>query len=330
LEILFGLIPGTFEGTYEGWTRRIYTDDLKPVVAAFESCAAGMRERMDFSYRVILPDGNMRWLEGSGRLLYGPGNEPIRLVGVCIDVTERRLSEQALRRTNEELKQFAYAASHDLQEPLRTVISYTQLLARTTKAKLSVDESRFMQFITESSERMLDLIRDLREYLEVSGDGAEHRPVDLNHTLATVLQNLQVAVRESAAVVTSEPLPVVSGKETHFVQLLQNLVSNGIKYRREGVPPVLRISSRKVDGEWEFRVQDNGQGIARDYWGRVFGVFKRLHGKNIPGTGIGLALCQRVVERYGGRIWLDSEPGEGSTFFFTLPLAIVKETNEPS
>jgi PAS domain S-box-containing protein len=326
-EKLFGIAPGTFEGTQEAWMRRVHPEDVKEVMTAFKACAAGHQERMEFAYRALLPDASTRWLEGSARLLYGHDGQPVRLVGVCVDVTERRLSEQALRRNNEELKQFAYAASHDLQEPLRTVISYTQLLTRNARGKLAPEEKRFMQFIVESSERMMDLIRDLREYLEVSGDGSEQGPVDLNQTLATVLQNLQVAIRESGAAVSQDTLPVVLGKEAHFLQLLQNLLSNGMKYRRDGVPPVLHVSARRMDNEWEFSVRDNGQGIAREYWARVFGVFKRLHGKSIPGTGIGLALCQRVVERYGGRIWLDSEPGAGSTFFFTLPFTAIRETS---
>ena len=165
---------------------------------------------------------------------------------------------------------------------------------------------------------MSELLADLLSFTEVGGDETALVPVDLEIVLRTVTQNLQAAIKESGTVLTHSPLPTVGGRQVHFVQLLQNLVSNAIKYRGQSAP-IVHISAEQRDGEWLFAVTDNGRGIAAEYHEQIFGVFKRLHGKEIAGTGIGLAICQRVVERRGGRIWVESEAGHGAKFCFTLP-----------
>lgn len=256
-----------------------------------------------------------------------------RIVGaskVARDITERARQEAALRELNTalrlaniDLQHFAFAAAHDLQEPLRMVTTYTQLLSRVLADSLNDDSSEYIRQVIGGSKRMSALLHDLLAYTEVSRDQDKGRvAVNLNLTLQAALANLDEAIRESGAIVQSDSLPTVSGNEIPLLQLFQNLISNAIKYRSEAAPRV-QISVVQAGAEWTFRFRDNGIGIAPEYHERVFGVFKRLHGKEIPGTGIGLAICQRVVERLGGRIWVESEGcGNGSAFCFTLPAAI--------
>jgi signal transduction histidine kinase len=231
-----------------------------------------------------------------------------------------RLSNAALLRANEDLRQFAFAASHDLQEPLRMTTTYSQLLVDSYRGSLEGDAELCVRYITEGTKRMRILLSDLLTYAQVAETHEALRPVSLDAARQKALENCKAAINESKAVVESDELPAVTGYEPHFVQLFQNLVGNAIKYRSEK-PPRISISVRQDGEQWLFVVKDNGIGIAADYHKLIFGVFKRLHGKEIPGTGIGLAICKRVVERYGGNIWVDSQIGEGSAFRFTLPVS---------
>jgi PAS domain S-box-containing protein len=240
-------------------------------------------------------------------------------------VRQHELTEQAqalnylLQRANEDLKQYAFAASHDLQEPLRMVTSYSQLLIEGHRGQLDGEAQLCVDFITKGAKQMRDLFANLLTYTEAGADNCEpNELIDLNAIFEKVKQNLKLAVEESGAVVTSGDLPTVHGHDARFVQLFQNLIGNAIKYRGD-LPPRIHVSAEHRDAEWRFAVTDNGIGIEPEYYLTIFGVFKRLHGTAIPGTGIGLAICQRVVERYGGRIWVESKVGQGTTFYFTLP-----------
>jgi light-regulated signal transduction histidine kinase (bacteriophytochrome) len=230
-----------------------------------------------------------------------------------------RASNQALVRANDDLNQFAFAASHDLQEPLRMITSYSQLLLNGYRGDLGGEPGLCVDFISRGTKRMRDLLSDLLAYTQLSTDGqAEREIVDLNLVFQKALENLESCLEESKASVRSEHLPLVNGHSARFVQLFQNLIENAIKYRSDSAPEVSVRTA--ADGQnWHISVADNGIGIAPEYHARIFGVFKRLHGNRIPGTGIGLAICQRVVERYGGRIWVESDGKKGSTFHFTLP-----------
>jgi PAS domain S-box-containing protein len=230
-----------------------------------------------------------------------------------------RLNEE-LQRANEDLKQFAFAASHDFQEPLRMITSYSQLLVKGYRGQLDGEAAVCVDFITKGAKHMRDLLEDLLSYTEAGADRREDECIDLNTIFEKVKQNLKQAIEESGAVVTSGDLPSLHGQDARFVQLFQNLIGNGIKYRA-APPPRIHVSAEQRNSEWCFAVADNGIGIEPEYHLTIFGVFKRLHGKAIPGTGIGLAICQRVVERYGGRIWVESQVGHGATFFFTLPMS---------
>jgi two-component system CheB/CheR fusion protein len=236
------------------------------------------------------------------------------------DVTERRQMEERLRRSNLDLQQFAFAASHDLQEPLRTVTSFSQLLKQRLDGHLDSQTEQHIAFIVSAADRMSQMVLDLLGYSQIARGGSKIEPVNAEVVLSTVILNLQMAIKSSNTRITFDHLPTVLMDQMQFLQLLQNLLSNGIKYRGPE-PPRIHISARDAGSEWIFSVKDNGMGIDGKYTEQIFTVFKRLHGAQYPGTGIGLAICKKVVERHGGRIWVDSEPGKGSTFRFTIPKA---------
>ena len=239
---------------------------------------------------------------------------------------ERRRAEaelearvQELARSNADLEQFAYVASHDLQEPLRMVASYNQLLARRYEGKLGPEADEFIAFTVEGVQRMQRLINDLLTYSRLGRTGMKEAPVPLDEVVQEAVQNLTSAVQESGAEVTHDALPTISGDRGQIVQLLQNLVSNAIKFRAAEAPRI-HVLAQKDNAGWRIGVQDNGIGIDPQYFERIFVIFQRLHPReDYPGTGIGLAVCKKIVERHGGRIWVESAPGAGSTIWFTFP-----------
>jgi signal transduction histidine kinase len=221
--------------------------------------------------------------------------------------------------SNCELEQFAYVASHDLQEPLRAVNSYAQLLARKYQGNLDAKADKYLGYIMEGATRMQQLINDLLEFSRVGTRGKELKPTACEVVLDRVLQNLQVAIAQSQARVTHDPLPTVMGDEIQLIQLFQNLISNAIKFRREE-PPTVHISAAPGENEWVFSIRDNGIGMEPEYFERIFVIFQRLHSRvEYPGTGIGLAVCKKILERHGGHIWVESQLQVGTTFHFTLP-----------
>jgi PAS domain S-box-containing protein len=234
-------------------------------------------------------------------------------------------SNEALRQSNDDLNQFAYAASHDLQEPLRMVALYSEMLGKRYAGMLDKEADQFIKFITSGAHRMEMLLKDLLAYSQAGSAEGPTAPVDCAFVIEQVLLNLKAAITENHAQITWEGLPVVDAHEIRLMQLFQNLVGNAIKYRGASAP-VIHIAAQARESDWLFSVQDNGIGIRPEYAQQVFGIFKRLHGQRYPGTGIGLAICQRIVERYGGRIWVESTPQVGSKFCFTLPPAAVKQT----
>lgn len=236
------------------------------------------------------------------------------------DVTDRKISEAMLRSANADLKQFAFAASHDLQEPLRMVTSYSQLLAKEYRSKLGKDADTYISYAVEGAQRMETLLKDLRSYLAVDEEKlVEPVRVDSDAALKNALKFLALPIEEAGATVTHDPLPAVTAEELPLVLLFQNLIGNALKYHRKTGPPEIHISAELKDRDWDFSVRDNGIGIEEEHLEHIFAPFKRLHGREIPGSGIGLAICQKIVKRYGGRIWVKSVYGKGSTFHFTIP-----------
>jgi PAS domain S-box-containing protein len=243
------------------------------------------------------------------------------------DITERKEAELALEakaeelaRSNQELEQFAYVTSHDLQEPLRMVSNYTQLLGRRYKDKLDPDANEFIDFAVDGAKRMQELIHDLLAYARVGTRGKEFKSVAAATVVSDALANLSSAIEDSGAEVVVDTLPTIVGDASQLGQVFQNLIGNALKFTRPGYPPVVNVSAARIEGAWEFSVADNGIGIEPRFFDRIFQMFQRLHTRQeYPGTGIGLALCKKIVERHSGRIRVESTPGEGARFSFTIP-----------
>ncbi len=261
------------------------------------------------------------------------GTEGSKLFTAIVrDITERRRSEEELAekvselaRSNRELEQFAYVASHDLQEPLRMVASYTQLLAERYRGKLDENADRYIGYAVEGALRMQTLIQDLLAFSRVGRNGQNHKNTDCNTVLETALQNLRAAIQESGAVVTHSGLPTLSADSSQMVQLFQNLIGNAIKFRGKATP-LITVSGERKGAEWLFTVADNGIGIALEHQDTIFVIFQRPHTRaEYPGNGVGLAICKKIVEHHGGRIWVESEPGHGAAFQFTFPSELAHE-----
>jgi PAS domain S-box-containing protein len=253
--------------------------------------------------------------------------EGVLVTAAIRDISVRKKSEEhlvktvgELKRSNDELQQFAYVASHDLQEPLRMVASYTQLLAKRYKGRLDSDADEFIAYAVDGSTRMQGLVQDLLVYSRAGTNGKVLHEISSENALKEALTNLKATMEESGAIVTHDSLPTITTDDRQLAQVFQNLVGNAIKYRGAETPQV-HISAKKNGGnEWIFSVRDNGLGIDPQYFERIFIIFQRLHGpREFKGTGIGLAICKKMLERLGGRIWVESQLEKGSTFYFALP-----------
>ena len=253
--------------------------------------------------------------------------DSVPVVLSMMDITQRKEMELELRqlneelqRSNEELEQFAYVASHDLQEPLRMVASYTQLLEQRYGEHLDDRARKYIDYAVDGAKRMQGLISDLLELSRIGTQGKSLVPTSADEILDKVLANLRLSIEECGGRVTREPLPTVAADRGQLAQLLQNLIANGLKFHRPEAPPVIHVSAARADDAWTFSVRDNGIGIAEEFAGDVFNVFRRLNKRGeYEGNGIGLAVAKKIVARHKGRLWLESVPGEGSTFYFTLP-----------
>jgi PAS domain S-box-containing protein len=261
-----------------------------------------------------------RWFMGRALPILDSAGTIVKWFGSWSDIDDQKRAQDDLRRANEDLEQFAFSASHDLQEPLRSVKIYSELLAKRYSNRLDDQALEFMQYMRDGATRMEALVRDLLTYTQVGTSEGMAEVTNGNEAFESAVTNLASAVSQCGAAITADPLPSLPVHGTHLQQLFQNLIGNAIKYRSPERPPLVHVSVDRQNGHWEFAVTDNGIGIGSEYKENIFGLFKRLHTNDeYSGTGIGLAICRRIVDRYQGRIWVDSEPGRGSTFRFTLP-----------
>jgi PAS domain S-box-containing protein len=302
----------------------VHPDDLQQVQAAREAAVReGGVHGCDHRYRRL--DGSLVWVRGQVTLLRRNG-QPDSFIGTVEDVTAKRLLDQnlaaktaELARSNDELERFAYVASHDLQEPLRMVTSYGQLLARRHLAELSSEAQEFLAFMVDGGQRAQALIRDLLSLARLDSPARPWQPVSLNAVLTDCLRQLAPLLHRADAVVTQDTLPTVLADAGQMAQLLGNLLSNALKFH-SAAPPAIHVAAAREDSGWRISVRDNGIGIEPRYFERIFAMFQRLHLRaDHEGTGIGLAICKKVVERHGGRITVKSLPGQGAIFSFTLP-----------
>jgi len=320
LNRLLALEPVDSTQPIEDFLSRVHPDDRHLVE---EEIDKAVRERGSYKVecRIILPDGSMRWLLSQGQVIPIAG-DPRYITGAAVDITLQKGVEETLRMANDDLEQFGYSASHDLQEPIRNISVYGELLDKRYGHLLDAQGRDFLAVITDGAKRMGMLLKDLRAYAQSGGSERElSTEVHSDSVLAKSLSNLSWAVSESGAEVSHGDLPVLWMHEVQLEQIFQNLVGNAIKYHRDDEPPRVHVSANRQPDHWTFSVRDNGIGIAPEHRDRIFGIFKRLHGsEKYPGSGIGLAICQKLVKRNRGSIWVESEgTGKGSTFCFTLP-----------
>jgi PAS domain S-box-containing protein len=304
----------------------IHADDAMQVEDHFNRLLTGASDTHQSEQRFVRPSGEVRWALMSTTVLRDDRQAPQALLAQLQDLTARKQAEAAqahllaeLQRVNEKLQQFSYIVSHDLNEPLRTMSSFLSLLACEYQGKLDATADKYMGFVTDGAQRMQGMITDLLAYTGAGGQALTLAPVDSEELLARVLRDLHKAIVEAKAEITYDSLPTVQGDATRLGQVWQNLIGNALKFRGQA-PPRIHASAVKEGSYWQFSIRDNGIGIDPHQAQRLFQVFQRLHTRReYPGTGIGLAICKKIIERHGGRIWVESAPGTGTTFFFTLP-----------
>jgi PAS domain S-box-containing protein len=335
---IFGLQPQEFKATYEAFLEAVHPDDRKAVDEAYSGSLRDGKDTYEIEHRLVRKlTGEVRIVQEKCEHIRDGSGRIIRSVGMVHDITERKRAELEIKRMNEtlefkvaertaeltrsnaDLQQFAYVASHDLQEPLRNVASCLQLLEKKYKNELDAQADQYIYHAVESSVRMKALILDLLAYSRVGTTGKPPQQVDCEQILDQTVKNLRSAISETGAVITHDPLPTVLADDVQLSQVFQNLIGNGIKFRGENKPQV-HVSAVKNNKEWIFSVKDNGIGIESRHLDRIFMIFQRLHKRSqYGGTGIGLAIVKKVVERHNGRVWVESEFGSGTTFYFTLP-----------
>jgi PAS domain S-box-containing protein len=303
------------------WELILHPDDLQRTHEIYYA-AIHSGQPYNIEYRLMSPNDNRwRWFVGRAVPIRDAEGKIVKWFGTCTDIDEQKHVQEDLRRANQDLEQFAFSASHDLQEPLRSVKIYSELLITRHGAAVNAEAQKFLAYVRSGATRMEMLVRDLLTYTQVTKFEPGGETSDGNEALNSALANLAGAISESGARITADPLPSLPVHAMHLQQIFQNLIGNAIKYRSPERRPLVHVAAERQDGHWTFAVSDNGIGIDSEYKENIFGLFKRLHTSDeYSGTGIGLAICQRIVDRYHGRIWVDSEPGRGSTFHFKLPV----------
>ncbi|MCW9033217.1 MAG: PAS domain-containing protein [Alphaproteobacteria bacterium] len=325
---IFGFKPQEFKATYQAFTASIHPDDQNKVSNAISKSLEEGRE-YSIEHRIRTPNGEERVVYEQGSAVFDPSGKPIRMVGTVLDITKRKETEKkletrstALKRSNKDLERFAYVASHDLQEPLRAVASYTQLLARRYSGKLDEKADKYIRHANEGALRMQRLIEGLLVFSRINTRGEEFTLVDCNIVVQKAIENLQVAITEAKAEVVVGELPALVADEDQLIQVFQNLISNALKFCSES-PPYIKLTAKRDKDQWLIAVTDNGIGIDPEFAERIFIIFQRLHIRSeYPGEGLGLSICKQIIERHGGQIWLEPPSNKGTTFIIQLPASV--------
>jgi PAS domain S-box-containing protein len=313
---VYGLAPGSAVASHVVLVDSVHQDDRLAVSVVLEA-AVDRNESFHFEHRIVRGDGQVRWVYVTGRMIESD-RRPAHIAGTAHDVTESHIAQGQLERSNEELERYAYAISHDLSEPIRVMSGFARLLSERHADELDGDAKRFVESIVTGADRMEELIHALLSYSRSGSEELRAVDVDFDQIVREVLEALESTITESHGLVTIENMPTVHGDPVLLRQLLQNLIANAFKFTSDERPHV-RISAGRVPGRWSFHVQDNGCGIDPRQADRIWDIFQRLHDRSRPGTGVGLAICKRIVERHGGQISVAPAPGGGSVFSFTLP-----------
>ncbi|MGB9937473.1 MAG: PAS domain S-box protein [Methanobacterium sp.] len=323
---IFGRQPQEFGATYDAFLSYVHHEDRDYVDNKVNEALTGKSYNID--HKIITADGRERIVYEEAEVTFDSENNPIIMVGTVQDVTDQRIVEKLLKetikelkRSNDELQSFAYITSHDLQEPLRTIASYAQLLKRRYQGQLDSDADEFINYMVSGSKRMKQQIQGLLDYSRVGTKGHKFKEFDSASAFSDALSSLQSAIVESKAEISVNKLPIINADEDQIVRVFQNLIGNAIKFRKDDEQLKIHVSAKKEGIEYVFSVSDNGIGLEEEYSDRIFEVFKRLHaiGK-YEGAGIGLAIVKRIIDRHKGRIWVESKLGKGSTFYFALPI----------
>ncbi len=326
VEKLLGYSPEEWEKDSDFWQKITHPDDRESAIKqARDIFYSGRPGAMQF--RCIAKDGRTVHIEAQSSMLKDKDDKYLGFCGVMTDITERKQHEeslmkyaQELTRSNEELSQFAYVASHDLQEPLRMVTSYLQMIEQRYKDKLDADGIEFINYSVDGAARMKVLINDLLAYSRLDRARTPFQQVDMDTSLLMAIHHLQLTIDDTKATITHDPMPEITANDSHMIQLMQNLIGNALKFHSEAAPQI-HVGCKREGDDWLFSVRDNGIGIEAEYLERIFVIFQRLHPRErYPGTGIGLAICKKIVETHDGRIWAESQPGIGTTFYFTIPV----------
>lgn len=323
---LYGIKPDDFKGVYEAWQALAHPDDLSRVEEELRTAVSGEKDFVS-EFRVVWPDKTIHFIYALAIVQRDETGQALKFIGTNYDITAHKQAEEArnfyteeLIRSNVELQQFAYIASHDLQEPLRMISSYLQLIERRYKGKLDEDADTFIHFAVDGASRMQMLIDGLLEFSRVKTHGQTFEPVDIGLVLDGVCRNLNTLIVESKAVVLYEKMPIIHADEAQIIRLFQNLVQNALKFSKEKNNPIIDITANTTNEGHIFCVKDNGIGIDEQFFERIFILFQRLHAREqYPGTGIGLAICKRIVERHKGKIWVTSKIDQGAAFYFSIP-----------
>jgi light-regulated signal transduction histidine kinase (bacteriophytochrome) len=311
------LVPERLRGNHANYRNGFYEQPLVRSMGVGRDLYGLRKDRTEFPVEIGLAPIEMK--------------QGVLVMATIVDITERKHAEtelqdtlQEVQRSNTELEQFAYVASHDLQEPLRTITGMVQLLQKRYQGNLDARADQYISFTVEAAARMQALINDLLEFSRVDRHGKPFEDVDMQDAVETAIKSLAKTIQENNATISHENLPTVRADSSQMTRLFQNLIGNAIKFRSEHKPKI-HISANNLDGTCHFSVRDNGIGIEPQYFERIFVIFQRLHTRTeYPGTGIGLSLCKKIVERHGGQIWVKSESGAGTTFHFTIPHEVIK------